>query len=214
MGGRLGKLFSLVAMLASILGFFLSLLDLPDWGRLTLGLTFLVVLGFIGREFAAAKRELDKIDRRDMIDTGKRLICDARRHVVLFGDDMSWAPDYVAAIRDVTASGRRVTVVHTHGESPENARILAEGGARLVPVQGDPCLRGILADPADRDSVFFAAYKRRRHVHIESPSPDDPTTAWDYFGNVFDRRTHWVMVEAVAKLYRTLSGDAEMLGNH
>lgn len=210
MSGQVGNYLTVIAALASILGLLVSLFDVPTWGRLTLGGLFLLVIALLGLQFLGAKRELNKIKRHEMIDTGKRLICEARRHVVLFGDDISWAPDYVAAIRQVVADGKRVTVIHTAGKSPDNERILVDGGAIMVAVPQDPCIRGILVDPADRDSVFFAAYKRRRHINIESP--DQPAITWNYYGKVFERGTHWVMVETAAKLYRVLSGDESMMG--
>lgn len=97
---------------------------------------------------------------------GRQAIEDAKRLVVLFGGDMSWAKDYEHAVMDVTSRAKDVMVVYRRNNAPrvlENASVLKAAGATLFASSRDCSIRGILVDPDDsRDARFLVMDRRLR----------------------------------------------------
>jgi hypothetical protein len=155
----------------------------------------------------ARRARLSVVSRDAMIETGDRLIRGAKREVVMFAGDMSWAESHEDAIRFATRSGKRVSIVFPHSRADRvqrNAALLHGAGAQLISLKRDTGLRATLVDPDDPlDAVLYVATRRLRGG-ATAADPGEPGTAakYEYVAGIFGLRKDAMLVQAAARLYR------------
>lgn len=150
------------------------------------------------------------VDRAVMIAMGNRLIRGAKSEIVMFGGDMSWAPDYRDSMLDLLGSGKNVTVVFPQSNARgviRNAELLQSTGARLWPLPSDIGLRAMLIDPGDDENALVYLVNRtlrKGRVEVTNGKPGT-NTDYEYLARVFDARRDPLLVRTLHRLYRAVS---------
>lgn len=151
-----------------------------------------------------------RVDRVTMIATGNRLIRGVKHELVMFGGDMSWAPDYRDSVLEVTKNGKHVTIVFPKSEAEKvklNATILESAGARMWSLRADLGLRAMLIDPSDNDDALVYLVDRtlrKGSIQVASGEPGSGSD-YEYLAQVFDTRHHRLLVRTIHKLYSAVS---------
>jgi hypothetical protein len=155
------------------------------------------------------EKGLASVGRHTMTDLGRTLIKNAKREVIMFGGDMSWANDYVEAIRDVVRNGKHVTIVHPRSDSKKtlsNATLLEEAGAKMLATEEDTGLRAMLIDHEDsRDALLFVAdrtLRKNASELLQGTAGNDEL--YEYVARVYDLASDWPLIKAVANVFRMI----------
>lgn len=200
----------LIAALASIAGLLLigtsPTCAIPGiaGGLITVGLGAVIGLGLLARRGPPTK-----IGRDAMIATGRRLIDGAKKEVVLFGSDMSWAGDYAEIIQTVTSRGKKVKVLYPLSNATkvvENANVLRRAGAELITTPIDSGLRGMLVDADDPTDVllFIATRTLRKGAPPVKPGEAGNESTYKYIGKIYDIRHDHLLIKATTKVVEVL----------
>jgi hypothetical protein len=207
-GSRIWDIFMGLAALASIAGGVACLVAAPTLQVVLVAITMFGVFGVIIAS-VMSRRAPTRIGRDALIRTGNKLIREAKREVVMFGGDMSWAGDYEEAIRATRDSGKRVRIIYPNSTAKKvvrNIEILRAAGAHLISTPTDSGLRAMLVDPDDqRDAMFFVA---SRTLHTDGvpvgPGDQGSETNYKYIAKVYGMRNDWVLIHVGRKVCELL----------
>jgi len=169
-----------------------------------LALAVVGVFGVIIASVIARAQPMLKVGRDAMIDTGRSLIRGAKSTVILFGGDMSWAPDYEEAVRHASDRGKSVRVIFPVSTAPkveQNAMLLAGAGAALHPTPFDSGLRAILVDPADEhDALLYVTDRRLKRGTPQIQVGERGTEhGYDYVAKIYRTRRDGLLIRAIHK---------------
>ena len=196
--------------LASIIGLFALRGGISPTSRFLLALLLIVgVFGVIVSSILARHDRLVPVTRDAMVDTGKRLIRDAKSVVILFGGDMSWARDYEDSIRSATSRGKTVRVLYPRSNAArvlQNSQILVDARAEPVSTPTDSGVRAILIDPQDHaDALLYVA---NRTLRAGAPPVEagerGSEESYQYVAKVYGMRRDSLLIGTVAKIYEVL----------
>lgn len=187
-----------------------TLLGSVPWHSWLCMLTSTTALFFLLLTLFARRSRPVRVERAMMIATGNRLILGAKTEVVMFGGDMSWAPDYRDSLHEITARGKRAMVVFP--ESPAervrlNAKTLSDVGATMLPLRVDLGLRAMLIDPADQQDGLVYLVERRLRKGGAGVASGEPGTSsdYEYLAKVFDTRHDQLLVRTMHRLCGAVS---------
>src|SRR4051794_10553149 len=130
-----------IGALASIVA--LAMFLWPPTGIERLLVASLLIVGIaavITASVLARNAPLRPIGREKMIETGRMLILSTNRELIMLAGDMSWAPDYEAAIRQIVDAGKTVKILYPDSTAPtvrSNTDRLQQTGAELIPTLRD-----------------------------------------------------------------------------
>lgn len=185
-----------------------SLGSVPWYGWLCFGAsTIAVVLLLL---LLTRRKSPVRVDRVTMIATGNRLIRGVKHELVMFGGDMSWAPDYRDSVLDITKNGKHVTIVFPKSDAEKvklNATTLETAGARMWSLRTDLGLRAMLIDPSDNDDALVylvGRTLRKGGIQVASGEPGS-SSDYEYLAQVFDTRHDRLLVRTIHKLYSAVS---------
>ncbi len=145
-----------------------------------------------------------------MISLGNRLIRGVKSELVLFGGDMSWAPDYRDSLLDIVQKGKNVTIIFPKCDAERvklNADMLNNVGANMWPLSVDLGLRAMLIDPSHSDDALVYLVDRslqKRGVEVTNGEPGTGND-YEYLAQVFDTRKDRLLLHTISRLYKATS---------
>jgi hypothetical protein len=190
---------------ASIVGLGLFLWDATERHQLLIAI--LVVAGttaVIVASIVARNAPLQPISREAMIEMGQRLILSTSRELIMFGGDMSWAPDYESQVQQIVSEGKRVTIIYPRSQAPavqDNVARLARTGAELIAASRDSGIRGMLLDPTDPNEAVLWVAKRTAAGSV----PQSSRFKKPYAAKAYGMRKDWLLVQTSYKVYEVLA---------
>lgn len=211
-GKRYWILLQITATVSSIIGVVvLFVSDVAEAIQLTIvGMVVIAILLSILATIQRRQNVVVRVRRQALIDTGIRLMSGAKRRIIMFGSDMSWATDYESVIRNVTSTGKEVIVLYTESDAPgvlRNASILRDAGAVLIPTSRDSRIRGMLIDPQEpADALLYVAYRRSKpNAAIVKEGEKSSSENFYYFARVYDMKNDWIVIRAITRYFEILS---------
>lgn len=199
---------STLSVLATFRG---SLASVPWFGWLYFFISIAAVIVLL--TLSSKQRKRVRVDRTMMIATGNRLIRGVKNELVMFGGDMSWAPDYRDSLHDIAQKGKRVTVIYPESAAEKvklNAELLKNAGVTLWPLSTDLGLRAMLVDPSQiEDALIYLVDRSLKRSGIEVAN-GEPGTAndYEYLAQVYTSDDRLLM-NTIIRLYKAASIIAE-----
>ena len=147
------------------------------------------------------------VSRAQMIQIGKNLITGAKRKVVLFGGDMSWADDYEGA--KITSEGKKVVIVCAKSNGHKvrrNKAILESCDSDFLELEVDLGLRAMIIDPDHiEDSILFLVKRTLKPSKISVSNGEKGTSQlYEYKAKVYTNYSEPVPLEAMIKIYESI----------
>lgn len=148
-----------------------------------------------------------RLERSELTEAVRRLIPETRSLLVLFGGDLSWAPDYADAIQYVADSGKRVVVVCPADvvslPGPRSrAAELARRGACILKTPHDTSVLGVLVDPDAMDALYYSII----HLHLPEFPESEPGLRGGpgdhYFACLYTKNTGLAILNLATAVYR------------
>jgi hypothetical protein len=194
MGWNAWSVFQAVGNIASILGAASVVFVLATCTTLGMVLGYVTVAGIAivaTGQMYRRRLTLTRIERKAMVETGTRLIEEAKEDVLLIAGDMSWAPDYARSIKKLTDQGKTVRVMYPQARAGaprvrRNMQTLTIAGATLIPVNVDTHLRAMIVDPAHRNDGQLYVVERRLRDKAPKVEEGEPGSgeAYEYVGRL------------------------------
>lgn len=152
-------------------------------------------------EYKSQQDRLVKVGRDDVIERGRHLIRGAVGGVVMFGGDLSWAPEYAEAIRDAVDNGRKVVVLHPQtvgspAHLARNVETLLGVGAEVYETKADCGLRATLVNPDTPGNtlLYVVSYSLKAGPR---PTRGAVKEDYEYAAKVYREDEHWPLVRAM-----------------
>lgn len=148
-----------------------------------------IIIILLGRSIRR-KYGMKEASRDALIDTGKNLIRGTRNKVIMFAGDMTWLDDYSSVIREISAQGKRVEVIHRKSSAEivkRNAEELKRLGALCTPMLYPTSLRGMFIDPDDSENGYLFVTDRRLRPNAQEVEIGEKSRAenYRYFAKIY-----------------------------
>lgn len=200
--GALCSIFSVIYIFISV--------GTTEVRMLPIGLIILGLLLFAISTMFIRHNRIVRVGRQAVIDTGIRLMRGAKKEVIMFGSDMSWASDYEESIQLITSKKKRVIVLYAKSKVKaviNNAKILSDAGAIMIPVPFDTGIRGMLIDPLDHsDAMFYVAHRKlKKNAVVVKEGEKGSSDNYEYHAKIYGMKEDWLLIRAVTRIYEILS---------
>lgn len=160
-----------------------------------------IIIILLGRSIRQ-KYGMREASRGALIDTGINLIRGTRNKVIMFAGDMTWLDDYSSVIREISAQGKTVEVIHRKSSAEivrRNAEELERLGAKCAPMLYPTSLRGMFIDPNDSENGFLFVTDRRLRPNAQAVEIGEKSRGenYRYFAKLYYMSDDPRMLDAV-----------------
>ncbi len=210
MSWNVWSVFQAAGNLASIVGSIGVFYVIATCTTFIISLGYMAVVGItivVTGQAYVRRLKLRPITRAAMIDTGNRLIRNAKDDVLLLAGDMSWADDYAASIKKLTSEGKPVRIVYpvaraTTPKVRENIQTLTDAGATFIGLKTDTHLRAMIIDPAHANDAQLYVVERQLRKEGWEVAEGQPGSerGYQYVGRICRLRDEAILSSVTAAL--------------